>query len=281
MRMEYLLLADDLNVYTNKRILEEFRKNNSPCHGLSVKDLSYFSSDVKQNTVLINRCSGFSYDDLDVTFSRLAHRVFPCLKALENLRGKEKQVLELLALDLPVIEGLFIRGRLDESLIEKIVSKNWNQFVLKPQRGCKGVGVNFVPNLNALKDLLETFWAIKDQKFIVQPFINFQSEIRIYGLGNRILDIIEKRNHEGLKNNISAGAVWKKVTHIPPEIEKMASKILENFRFSLVAIDIGIDTAQNAIIMEVNLNPGVEHYEDLTKNNLIGPMVSAILKGEV
>jgi hypothetical protein len=81
----------------------------------------------------------------------------------------------------------------DKEVLEDIfsISKN-NKYVLKMNRGNQGIGVNLISGTQSLKSILETFHALNDQKFIIQPYIEHKKELRIFVIKNQIMAIIEK-----------------------------------------------------------------------------------------
>ena len=67
-------------------------------------------------------------------------------------------------------------------------------FILKTNRGNRGLGVNIVRGKDSLFSFLETFWAIKDQRFVLQPYINGAKEFRVFLLGGECLGGFESSN---------------------------------------------------------------------------------------
>jgi glutathione synthase/RimK-type ligase-like ATP-grasp enzyme len=47
--------------------------------------------------------------------------------------------------------------------------------------------------VKSLSSILETFWAMRDQRFLIQPYLEGGSEYRILICKNKVLGAIEKQ----------------------------------------------------------------------------------------
>jgi len=134
-------------------------------------------------------------------------------------------------------------------------------------RGNQGIGVNLVYGVHSLKSLLETFHAMKDQKFIIQPFIEHKKEWRVFVIKNQIISIIERTIGKDDFRGNSKRSKGKCIKKISSEIEAEILRAVELSGLDYCGVDI-ISDSNNYYFLEINAVPGFEQVEELSGINI-------------
>lgn len=135
-------------------------------------------------------------------------------------------------------------------------------------RGNQGIGVNFLEGQKSLQSVLETFHAMKDQRFIIQPYIEHKKEWRLFIIKGEILAVIEKTLHASDFRGNSKRSTGKIIKKIPKDLSLMA---LSAFTFSgldYAGVDVLLSDKGEMKILEVNPIPGFEQAEELSGINI-------------
>lgn len=152
-------------------------------------------------------------------------------------------------------------------------SKGW---VLKFNRGQRGVGVNFLADEAALFGWLETLSRMGDQDFIIQPRLDNTQEYRITLLNGRPWALLKR---DGGRANFAQGGTAEEVPlkDWPKEIQQIIDVLGRVGAGTYLAIDVLL-TAKGARILDVNSCPGVEQLELVTKRNFTRDLMRASLE---
>lgn len=217
----------------------------------------------KHYDLVLHRDSGVGFDDIDLTLA--SYLVDQNLKVVNNpstskeLRGKDNQYLWLLKNKLPHIPTLFHRGIFkDETPFQE-----HDEFVLKTTRGNQGLGVMLIKGRESLNSIVEANHARGDEKYILQPKLNFLSEWRVLVLGGSILGALEKGSADDFRANAKrcqVNAVKKE--NIPQDILELTNNIQELLPEQFLGLDFGI-TQTGAKVIEINTTPGFETFDEL------------------
>ena len=272
-----IIASESPDLYTTKRLVAEAKKLKyqyswlNPYQYIISKQSALLTKQV-QNNLYFHRTTGVRFDEFDLVVSKF-HQDLGCkitnnLNSLELFRNKDRQSLFFTEHNLPNIETIIYRGELKEKYWEIISKLSTNQkYIIKMIRGNQGVGVNLINGLQSLKSVLETFHALKDQKFIIQPFIEHKKEWRVFVLKNEILGIIERKiQREDFRGN-SKYSLGKVIMKIPLEIQ---TELLRGVRLSgldYCGVDI-IEDGHNFYFLEFNPVPGFEQIEKLSNVNV-------------
>lgn len=271
-----IVASESPELYTSKRLLMEAKK------------LKYSSSWINPYQYLIpplnkslenensglyfHRTTGVRYDDFDLLVTQYhQQKGFKITNPWENLatfRDKDRQSLFFGLHGLSLIKTLCYRGGLNEKYWESISSLSTKQkYIIKMARGNQGIGVNLIEGIQSLRSLLETFHAMKDQKFVIQPYIEHKKEWRVFIIKNEIVGIIERTiDKEDFRGN-SKRSRGKNIKKINLEIE---AEILRGVKLSgldYCGVDIIADT-KNFYFLEFNSTPGFEQLEELSGKNI-------------
>ena len=246
----FILLTQNPNTRTSTRLIKEAKRLKletkilNPFQGLISFNSSNPSRDIASNhsnegAFGLHRSSGVSFDDFDLLYSENLIREGATIenhpRVLKNFRDKEKQALFFFENKIPQIPTLSFRGAPSPSLLNEVDDFFFpylenETFILKTNRGNKGLGVNIVRGKDSLFSFLETFWAIKDQRFVLQPYIHGVEEFRVFLLRNECLGGILKQEPKPFdfrKNSERSFSSPKyfSAKHLPQEVLELSYKI--------------------------------------------------------
>ena len=280
-----IVSSESPNLYTTKRLLLEATKQNhqncwiNPYNFLISKQTTPIVN-LEQSNLYFHRTTGIRYDDFDMVVAQLhhnfGHKVTNPLNSLELFRNKDKQALFFIEKSLPCIETVSYRGELTDINWNIITELSAHQkFIIKMIRGNQGIGVNLVNGLQSLKSFLETFQALKDQKFIIQPFIEHTKEWRVFILKKEIMAIVERTlSREDFRGN-SKRSVGKNIKKLPNEIQNEVLRAASASGLDYCGIDI-IEDGDNFYFLEINPVPGFEQLEEISGLNIAGELIAKL-----
>ena len=261
------------DLFTTKRLMAEASKlKHSPIY----LNPYQFQVPHKQKTLdghYFHRTTGTNYDDFDLIVTK-HHEIsgFLVTNPLERLkvfRSKDTQSLFFKEHNIPAIKTLLFRGSMTESLESELKELASDQkYILKMNRGNQGIGVNILESHKSLISVLETFHAMKDQRFLVQPYVAHKKEWRALFVRGEIIACIEKNiSKEDFRGNAkrSNGKLLKK---IPRELEKIAHHAYMHSGLDYAGIDVLETSKGQLLVLEVNAVPGFEQAEELSGHNI-------------
>lgn len=271
-----IIASESPKLYTSKRLMTEALRLNYSCSWLNpyqyFLNLEGFNLKTERQHLYLHRTSGIRYDDFDLFVSEYHQQngfiVSNPLKGLEIFRDKARQSLFFSRHNLPFIKTINYRGDLNEKNFNALSELSPNhKFILKMIRGNQGIGVNLVNGLHSLKSFLETFKALKDQKFLIQPFIEHQKEWRVFIIKGEIMGIVERTLAQDDFRGNSKRSSGKSLKKLPIEIE---SEILRGAQLSgldYCGVDI-LSNEESFFILEINPVPGFEQLEEKSGVNI-------------
>ncbi len=269
------IIISSLNpdLFTTKRLMSEASKLK---HSVSYLNPYQFHIPMKAKPVTghyFHRTTGTNYDDFDLIVTK-HHEIsgFSVTNPLERLkvfRSKDTQSLFFTEHNIPGIKTFLYRGQLTESLEEELTALSVDQkYILKMSRGNQGIGVNILESHKSLVSVLETFHAMRDQRFLIQPYIPHKKEWRTLFVRGEIIACIEKTiSKEDFRGNAkrSNGKLLKK---IPKELEKIAHHAYMHSGLDYAGIDLLETNKGQILVLEVNAVPGFEQAEELSGHNI-------------
>lgn len=282
-----LIASESLGLYTTKRFLIEARKQKREANWFNPYDSLLFVKELHSTTMAsakasglyLFRTSGTRYDDFDLLvarhFSDTGLKVSNPLTFLPEFRSKDMQSLFFKRHHLPAIPSVVFRGPLNENYWEEIAKLGGvkGNFVLKMVRGNQGTGVNLLSGHQSLKSILETFHALKDQRFLIQPYIDHKKEWRIFIIKNRIAGVIEKTlTGDDFRGN-SKRSKGKFLKKLPKELADLALGAAALSGLEYCGIDL-METKKGPVILEINAVPGFEQMEELSGLNIAGELLT-------
>ncbi len=286
--MQFNLLCENSLIYSAKRLLEEATKRDLICNVISpvnfflpLTDNSLVRKD--RRDLFFHRSTGIYYDDVDLVIAKRFEHLGSLLvnphDSLMHFRQKDHQLVYFFNHNLPVIPTAIYRGKI-EAYFEKVMAelmpytKN-EQFIVKNARGNKGIGVNLFRGKDSLFAFLETMQAFKDQRFIVQPFLESSTEYRVFLAGDDILGGIKKCKTEFdfRKNAGKSQACFVQVNELPQKIKDISYAAFKLSNANYAGVDI-IESDLSERLLEINLVPGIEQMESLSKINIASKLIS-------
>ncbi len=277
------IIVSSLNqkLYTTVRLLEEAKKlKHSPIY-INPYLFHLTHQKRKLSGLYFHRTTGTNYDDFDLTVTKSHEingmKITNPLDALKTFRSKDLQSLFLEQYNLSSIPTLMYRGDMSEELENKIEAlSSSHKFILKMNRGNQGIGVNFLDGIKSLRSVLETFHALKDQKFLIQPYVEHKKEWRLFIIKGEIIACLEKTLlKEDFRGNAKRSS-GKFISKIPNELKTLA---LDAFSFSnldYAGVDILLGKNGEMMILELNPVPGFEQAEMLSGINIARELISLL-----
>jgi glutathione synthase/RimK-type ligase-like ATP-grasp enzyme len=277
--MRVCLLAHHPHNFAGKRLQEELK---GQCEVLRPQDLRWSWPPVNSKTY-------------DVTFNRLstvesgaferALGALPCWGRQVNpwelrlaLWDKAHQAMWLAKKGVQAVPSFMVRGELTSddaswcAFKEQHAQQEW---VLKFNRGQRGVGVHFLKDENELLAWLETLRRMGDQDFLVQPRLQKGYEGRLVVLDGQPWAWLERSGQE--RANFAQGGSAKEVpwTQAPAAVKEIAEKL--SMPHTVLAVDLWVGDSIH--VMDVNTVPGVEQLEAVTGRNFTKELVLRSIRG--
>jgi glutathione synthase/RimK-type ligase-like ATP-grasp enzyme len=279
--MKICLLAHHPDSFASKRLLQELDVRGEGCQVLRPSDVRWrLPWDGENFTLTFNRLAAVESGPFERALARL-----PCWglqvnpwELREALWDKAHQALWLGARGVAPVPTFMHQGRLTRE------DPAWRAFaahgagagwVLKFNRGQRGVGVHLVPDETALLSWLETFYRMGDQDFLVQPRLLGQ-EWRLTLLDGEPWALLNRAPCEHGLGNFAQGGSAREVSwgQAPRELVELASRVA--VPGAALALDILLGP-HGVRVLDVNTVPGVEQLEQVTGRNFTGDWVSKAL----
>jgi RimK family alpha-L-glutamate ligase len=283
--MDFLLFTENSELHSATRLQEEALKL-----GLKVKTINPYESSLllpfkprklEIPTLIFHRTSGIKFDDFELAFSidyeQKGAKIYNSIKSLSTLRDKLMQTVFLADNGVQTIPTMSFRGKPNNSTLAEIHDLfntlpnsefNSDQYILKTTRGNHGIGVNLINGIQSINSILETFWALGDQRFLIQPFLEGGEEYRVLIAADKVLGAISRSptKDEFRQNAGRANAKYLPEKDIPKDVEAQAMKAFEASGCLYAGIDV-LKWKDHVFILEINLVPGFKQMEELSGKN--------------
>jgi RimK family alpha-L-glutamate ligase len=145
-------------------------------------------------------------------------------------------------------------------------------FIIKPNKGSKGEGVELINNINNLD---HTGKPIKELVF--QNFIKNSGDYRVFVLGGRMLGVIKRTAQEGrVLNNISKGGTAEMINDpkILNTLRRIGTTVASIFELTLCGVDVIYDEIeQKFFFLEINTVPQWKGFQEATGINVAREIV--------
>lgn len=200
----------------------------------------------------------------------------------QKLWDKSRQALWMSERDWPALPFFVHRGPLTTQ------DAAWRRFadahasgkgwVLKMNRGQRGVGVHFLASEGELMGWLETLRRMGDQDFLVQPWLPVEKEYRVTLLGQRVWGVLERKGM-GLAANFAQGGEARELTkaHWPVELTSLIQRMTQGPVADLLSIDI-LMSPETLVVSDINTTPGFEQLEAVTGRNLAADLWAHLIQ---
>lgn len=224
-------------------------------------------------TIFWNRVAGTSYNDYDQLIAKnylaLGATLLNELSVHHRYRDKYHQYLHLKSIGVPLIPTYYLPNQ----NVDMISTDG--PFVAKTLRGAKGKGVVKLENKSALKDFLTLTSSMGDSRFIIQPFIDYQTEHRLLVLKGEVIGHFIKRNSTShWKHNLS-NAKWELCKDTTPEMLEIVGKVNSLEQKFFYAVDF-ISKNNKLTILEVNICPGIEGPDAILEESILNKVLGVI-----
>lgn len=287
--MKILVISKSSQLYSSKRIIEEAYNLGLETKHLDIYESSHWrENDRSSSTVVFNRYSGIQYDDYDLqlcqSWNNLGTLILNPIQELQTFRDKLSTHILLNNLEVNCIPTRAIRGLSSREEIESIVDFGGssefvdNEFIIKPTRSNKGLGMSLCRGIDSLYTQLESYYHFKDQRFIIQPRVNGIREYRLFFIGQKIVGAFEK--HSKRQDEFRLNAQRSECFAISPEdlseeLVTFFKVIRRNTNLFYGGIDI-LETQDQHYLLEVNPCPGFEMLEKVCEVNIAKELISRV-----
>lgn len=281
-----IVASESPDLYTSKRLLTEAKRLKLSSAWINPYQSMLGPGDLRLETtpkssLYFHRTTGIRYDDFDLMVSehhqQIGHTLTNPLLALQLFRDKDRQVNFFSKHQIPQIKSISYRGDLKEIYWNSIIdlAPLDQNFIIKMSRGNQGIGVNLVTGLASLRSFLETFHAMKDQRFIIQPFIAHKKQWRVFIIKQEIVGIVERTLAKDDFRGNSKRSTGKMIKKISREIEDQLLRGVALSGLDYCGVDIIADSNQ-FYFLEFNSVPGFEQLEELSGQNIARELITKI-----
>lgn len=222
------------------------------------------------------------FDDFDLallrTLEQQGHQVVNGASFIGAHRNKSHQQAQLIGHELPTIAGLLHRGKPNEQTKKALTKLSPNQhFILKTERGNGGIGVCPISGLDSLLSLLERQWAQGDQKYLIQPRLNFVKEWRLLLMPSGERFLMEKMGTELIKN-ASRGCEFVPCPNPEVQVKDLVERLSSLYSGKFIAFDLALEGNQQKLyVIELNCCPGFKEVEKNFKVDIPKLLISQTL----
>lgn len=270
--MRFCLLTQNPNTYSSQALFKAVAARGAVDMLHPLKQRITWPESQPSYDVTLNRVSAVDDESFLWTLFQQPRwgRQANCWSLRQALWDKSRQALWLAQRGLPAIPFFMHRGELEESDLA------WEQFrhahqsphgwVLKVNRGMRGVGVHFFDKTRTLFEWLETLHRINDQDFIIQPRLAPGPEFRLTLLGQETWALLERENLDGVAN-FAQGGKARELTSIPTDLAMLVRQLTATLWADLVSLDVLMGPS-GPVVSDVNLVPGFEQLDHVTGRSL-------------
>lgn len=270
--MRICLLTQHPETFSSRRLLEEAKRLGAVTVLDPLRVRIARPAHVESFDLTLNRVAAVEADSFLATLLQLPQwgRQSNAWETRQQLWDKTRQALWLEARGLPFVPFFAHRGPLTPQ------DPDWRAFaeahasergwVLKVNRGLRGIGVHFIADTRELFAWLETFYRLGDQDFLVQPRLAPGPEFRLTLLGTEVWALLERTGSAGPANFAQGGSA-RELASPPAELRALVERLSALRLADLACLDILVGP-QGPLVSDVNLVPGFEQLEAVTGRNL-------------
>lgn len=155
---------------------------------------------------------------------------------------------------------------IDAGISVGILSELLQQYadvVVKPLRGSRG---ELVARFQSVRDAQKFIGSSGEREWAASPFIDIQTEIRFVMYRGQIRLAYKKINpviKQGVKLfNLSQGSEAEALPlqEVPKELSMLAERAMQALQLTLGAVDVVIDAAGTAQVLEINSHFSLDHF---------------------
>lgn len=283
------LLASDIDLYSNQRLLEAGEERGHDLYFLNIKHCYMKVDDVEPE---VHFRGGTVLRDLDAIITRIrpsatfygcaiarqfeSMGIFTTNSAAAISQSRDK----LLSLQMLLKNGISIptTGFADSpmdtgDLIEMVGGA---PLIIKLMEGAQGKGVVLAETVKAAESVIDTIKSL-DANLLVQEFIQEANgkDLRCFVIDGKVVAAIERSAAPGdFRANLHQGGSAK-VAKITTEERKLAIKAAKVLGLQVAGVDI-IRSKRGPLLLDVNSSPGLEGIETATGKDIAGMVIASI-----
>lgn len=283
------LLASDIDLYSNQRLLETGEERGHDLVFLNIKHCYMKVDDVEPE---VHYRGGAVLKDLDAIITRVrpSATFYGCAIARQfesmgtfttnSSSAITKSRDKLLSLQMLLKNGISIptTGFADSpmdtgDLIEMVGGA---PLIVKLMEGAQGKGVVLAETKKAAESVINTIKAL-DANLLVQEFIQEANgkDLRCFVIDGKVVASIERTAAPGdFRANLHQGGTAT-VAKITVEERKLAIKAAKVLGLQIAGVDI-IRSKKGPLLLDVNSSPGLEGIETATGKDIAGMIISSI-----
>lgn len=287
--MKIAVLASDMELYSNKRLMEAGWKRGHEMHFINAR---YCYMNISAAKPQIHYRGGEILEGFDAIIPRIRPAItfygtavvrqfemmgVYCLNdSLSITRSRDKlrtlQFLMRKGIDMP--NTGFANSPLDTKDLVKMVGGA--PVIIKLLESSQGVGVVLAETNKAAESVINAFKSLK-ANILVQEFIKEAAgkDIRCFVVGGKIVAAMQREAAPGeYRSNMHRGGKASMIK-LTPEERKMALKTARVMGLKVAGVDI-ISSKNGPKLLEVNSSPGLEGIESVTGKDIAGMMIEHI-----
>ncbi|MCI5134926.1 MAG: 30S ribosomal protein S6--L-glutamate ligase [Candidatus Electrothrix sp. AW2] len=283
------LLASNINLYSNQRILETGEERGHEMVFLDIKQC-YMKLDAKHPEARYR--GGKTLNDFDSIITRIKPSVtfYGCALARQfesmnvlSMNSSDaiiKSRDKLFSLQLMLTKGInipttgFAKSPIDTGdLIEMVGGA---PLIVKLLEGTQGRGVVLAETKKAAESVINAFKALQ-ANLLVQEFIKEADgkDLRCFVINGKVVASIQRTAAPGeFRANLHQGGTAS-VVKITPDERKLAVAAAKVLGLNIAGVDI-VRSKKGPLLLEVNSSPGLEGIETATGKDIAGLMISSI-----
>jgi glutathione synthase/RimK-type ligase-like ATP-grasp enzyme len=162
-----------------------------------------------------------------------------------------------------------VQPEIDEQYLGKLFAEH-GSLVIKPVQGSRG---QFVAKVENPKEVMEFVRTTSEVSWAASPFVAVERELRLAVFEGEVLLAYEKHSptmvNDLMMYNINLGAQARRVdpNQLEEKLHRLAVSAMNAINLKLGAVDIVIDDAGNAQVLEINAAFSLEHYALISPQN--------------
>lgn len=289
--MKVLVISQNSQLYSSMRIIQEAKHLDLPCRHVNIYEKGLWSEmESCSSSIVFNRYSGIKHDDFDLqmckSWKNQGALILNPIEETLTFRDKLSSHIFLNNVEVSCCPTKAIRGEVSNNVLDEVInfpksdSFVENEFIIKPTRSNKGFGISLCRGIDSLRSQLESYYYLKDQRFIIQPRIKGIREYRLFFVGENIVGAFEKQGRDESEFRLNADR--SECFNINPrdlseEILVFFHQVRRNTDLFYGGIDL-IQTEENIFLLEVNPCPGFETLEKICEVNVAKELIDHVLK---
>ncbi|EQC46218.1 RimK family alpha-L-glutamate ligase [Bacteriovorax sp. Seq25_V] len=261
--MKIIIIANSPQFYTVRRLFEEIEAYGHTAQFITPKELSTSLAP----SIVLNRCSGISYDDSDLdTLSKIRGAlVSNDIEHTRIFRDKWLQFNYFQKYGIPTIPSF----ELGTSTNRSNIPESMHGYLFKPKRSNQTKGIIKTENIN---------YQTKDQRYIIQPLLEKKAEYRVLIAFGEVLGIL-KKNHSDpfeLLNCEKSHLEYLEYAQATTGFKHLIEKIMPHGPH-FYGLDILEDVHGDHLLIELNNVPGFEYFEKISHVNVAKSYLQGLL----